>query len=136
MFCLEVFEHLPPRPAAEALAKIEHLLKDHGTFFVGVPNELFLPALVKGLFRMTRRYGAFDARFGNVLRATIGRPPKRRPVNEIAPGLPYHFHHLGFDYRKLRALLTGTFDLARQFGSPTGINPLDLGDLLRTRENC
>ena len=109
----------------DALAKIQHLLKDGGTFFVGVPNELFVPALVKGLFRVTRRYGAFDARFGNVFRAAIGRPPQRRPVKEIASGLPYHFHHLGFDHRKLRVLLSGTFDLVRQFGSPTGINLLD-----------
>lgn len=125
VFCLEVFEHLPRRQAADTLKKIKHLLKDGGTFFVGVPNELFVPALVKGLFRMARRYGAFDARFGNVLRAAIGRPPERRPVKEIASGLPYHFHHLGFDHRRLRTLLSDNLDLVRQFGSPTSVNLFD-----------
>jgi hypothetical protein len=93
---------------------------------VGVPNELFFPALIKGLFRMTRRYGSFDARPGNVLRAVLGRPPKRRPVREITPGLPYHFHHTGFDHRKLRIKLSKTFEIARQFASPVG------GELLGT----
>jgi hypothetical protein len=93
---------------------------------VGVPNELFIPALIKGLFRMTRRYGSFDARPGNVLRAVLGRPPKRRPVREITPGLPYHFHHMGFDHRKLRIKLSKTFEIARQFASPVG------GELLGT----
>ena len=67
---------------------------------------------------MTRRYGAHDARFGNVLRAAIGRPPAGRPVRRISRGLPYHFHHLGFDHRKLRVLIRGTFDPVREFGSP------------------
>jgi hypothetical protein len=91
-----------------------------------VPNELFLPALVKGLFRMTRRYGAFDARPANVLQATIGRPPGRRPVREITAGLPYHFHHTGFDHRELRRTLSETFEVERQFASPAG------GELLGT----
>lgn len=67
---------------------------------------------------MTRRYGAHDARFGNVLRAAIGRPPAGRPVRRISRGLPYHFHHLGFDHRKLRVLIRETFDPVREFGSP------------------
>jgi SAM-dependent methyltransferase len=119
VFCLEVFEHLPPRQTARVVRRVRRLLRDGGTFVVGVPNELFLAALFKGLFRMTRRrYGAFDARPANVLRAVIGRPPEHRPVRRIAAGLPYHFHHTGFDHRELRALLSKTFEVARQFGSP------------------
>jgi len=126
VFCLEVFEHLPPRQTRRTVRRIDRHLKDGGTLVVGVPNELFLPALVKGLFRMTGRYGAFDARPGNVLRAAVGRPPKRRPVREITPGLPYHFHHTGFDYRELRRTLSETFEVERQFASPLG------GELLGT----
>jgi SAM-dependent methyltransferase len=118
VFCLEVFEHLPPRQTARVVRRVRRLLRDGGTFVVGVPNELFLSALFKGLFRMTRRYGAFDERTGNVLRAAIGRPPEHRPVKRIAAGLPYHFHHTGFDHRELRALLSDTFEVVRQFGSP------------------
>ena len=126
VFCLEVFEHLPRRETARAIKAIRRLLGREGAAVVGVPNELFLPALVKGLFRMTRRYGAFDARPGNVLRAAVGRPPERRPVREITPGLPYHFHHTGFDHRALRRTLSETFEVERQFASPIG------GELLGT----
>ena len=120
LFCLEVFEHLPPRQTTRTIREINRLLAGRGIAVVGVPNELFLPALYKGLFRMRSRYGAYDARFGNIFRAAIGRPPDRRPVREIAPGLPYHFHHVGFDYRKLRLKLSETFEVVRQFGSPIG----------------
>jgi PPOX class probable F420-dependent enzyme len=120
VFCLEVFEHLPRRETVHTIREINRLLGREGTLVVGVPNELFIPALIKGLFRMTRRYGSFDARPVNVLRAALGRPPKRRPVREITPGLPYHFHHTGFDHRKLRIKLSETFELARQFASPVG----------------
>ncbi len=118
VFCLEVFEHLPPRETAKTIKIVDRLLAEGGVFVVGVPNELFFPALAKGMFRMTRRYGAHDARFGNVLRAAAGRPPAERPTRRISRGLPYHFHHLGFDHRKLRELLHETFDPVREFGSP------------------
>jgi SAM-dependent methyltransferase len=120
VFCLEVFEHLPRRETIRAIKAIKRLLANRAVAVVGVPNELFLPALLKGLFRMTRRYGEFDARPGNVFRAAVGKPPKRRPVKEAAPGLPYHFPHLGFDHRKLRLTLSDTFDVVSQFGSPIG----------------
>ena len=126
VFCLEVFEHLPRRETAQAIRAMRGLLARGGTAVVGVPNELFLPALVKGLFRMTQRYGEFDARPSNVLRAAAGRPPKKRPKREIAPGLPYHFHHMGFDHCGLRAKLSETFEVERQFASPGG------GELLGT----
>ncbi len=118
VFCLEVFEHLPRRQTAGTLRTVDRLLKENGIFVVGVPNELFGPALVKGLFRMVRRYGTYDARIGNVLRAAVGRPPAKRPVRMISEGLPYHFHHLGFDHRRLRTQLSETFELVREFGSP------------------
>ena len=126
VFCLEVFEHLPRRETVRAIRAINRHLARGGTAVVGVPNELFLPALIKGLFRMTRRYGAFDARPGNVLRAAVGRPPGKRPVREITAGLPYHFHHTGFDHRELRRTLSETFEVERQFASPVG------GELLGT----
>jgi SAM-dependent methyltransferase len=118
VFCLEVFEHLPRRQTARTIKTVDRLLKENGVFVVGVPNELFVPALIKGSFRMKRRYGTFDARPRNVLRAAIGRPPERRPVRMISRGLPYHFHHLGFDHRRLHTQLSEVFDLVQEFGSP------------------
>ena len=88
-----------------------------------MPNELFVPALAKGIFRMTRRYGAFDARPSNVLKAALGRPPKTRPVRRIARGLPYHMAHTGFDHRKLQERLSEAFDPVRSFGSPIDAAP-------------
>lgn len=118
VFCLEVFEHLPARETGDAIAQIDRLLKVGGVALIGVPHELFLPALLKGLFRMCRRYGGFDTRPGNILASALGRPPLQRPVGEISPGLPFHFHHLGFDYRSLRKLLQDRFRLEKMWFSP------------------
>src|SRR5262245_37027429 len=43
VFCLEVFEHLPPRETSAAIGDIHRLLKPEGTAVVGVPHELHLP---------------------------------------------------------------------------------------------
>jgi SAM-dependent methyltransferase len=78
VFCLEVFEHLPEGEMVKAIAEIHRLLKADGVAVIGVPHEVFLPAMIKGLFRMSRRYGDFDARRpGNVLAALCGRPPRQ-----------------------------------------------------------
>jgi SAM-dependent methyltransferase len=118
VFCLEVFEHLPEAPTCAAAAEIHRLLKPGGLAVVGVPNELYAPALLKGLFRMGRRFGEFDAQPGNVVSAALGRPPADRPVVEIAPGLPYHPHHLGFDHRRLERALRERFVLVERWFSP------------------
>jgi SAM-dependent methyltransferase len=118
VFCLEVFEHLPARQSDEAIASIDRMLKPGGIAVIGVPHEIHLPALLKGLFRMCRRYGDFDARMGNIWAAARGRPPASRPVAEISPGVPFHFHHLGFDYRMLEAMLRRRFQLVERWFSP------------------
>ncbi len=118
VLCMEVFEHLPPEQTEESLSTLHGLLRPGGIAVIGVPLEIYLPALLKGAFRMTRRWGEFDARPLNVLRAAIGRPPQDRPLSEIAPGLPYHFHHLGFDHRRLRRQIEARFTLQRVAGSP------------------
>lgn len=118
VFCLEVFEHLPDKETAVALGEIHRLLKPGGIAVIGVPQELFLPALLKGLFRAYRRHGAFDANRENVLAATLGRPPLQRPTVEISPGFLYHLHHLGFDYRVLERTLQQRLELRKRWFSP------------------
>jgi SAM-dependent methyltransferase len=118
VFCLEVFEHLPEGQLGPTLERLSGLVVPGGVCVVGVPNEIFFPALVKGAFRMARRYGEFDARLGNALWASVGRPPRERPLGEIGPGLPYHFHHLGFDDRRLTPRLREHFAIIDRFGSP------------------
>lgn len=118
VFCLEVFEHLPPEQTEQALAQIQRLLKPTGVAVIGVPHELFVPALIKGAFRMSRRFGAFDARPRNILAAFRGKPPTERPTTEIAPGQAYHSHHLGFDYRRLESQFRPYFRREARWFSP------------------
>jgi SAM-dependent methyltransferase len=121
VFCLEVFEHLPPAETDAALAEMHRLVKPDGFVVIGVPHELFLPALLKGLFRMTRRYGAFDASPKTVLAAVVGRPPSERPKMEISAGFAYFGAHLGFDYRDLERKLHERFRVIRRWFSPIPI---------------
>ncbi len=118
VFCLEVFEHLTREATEEALRTIQALLKPGGTAVVGVPVEIGFPALYKGVFRMTRRYGEYDASIGNVLLAFLGSPPRDRPLSEIAPGFGYHFQHLGFDYRRFKEAIPRYLNTIRMAASP------------------
>lgn len=126
IFCCEVFEHLPEAQTQAALAEIARILMPGGRVVIGVPVEIGPPALLKGLFRMVRRPGAFDARPGHVLGAAMGKPPRARPEEEIAPGLPYFPHHMGFDYRALYGAIAARFGLEAIAGSPYPRLPLAL----------
>ena len=118
VFCLEVFEHLPDKETEQALAEIQRLVKPDGLVVIGVPIEIYFPALVKGIFRMSRRYGDFDATLGNVFSAMIGQPPLQRPTTEIAVGFNYHFQHLGFDFRYLQRQIAKSFLIKKKWYSP------------------
>ena len=124
VFCTEVFEHLPPEATAAALAEIDRALAPGGRLVVGVPMEVWAPALAKGLFRMARRPDAFDGRLPEILAAARGRAPRPRPEVEISPGRAYFPHHLGFDHRQLVAAMRECFDVERVWGSPAAAAPL------------
>jgi len=109
VFSLEVFEHLPLKETNSALQTIHELLKSNGQLIIGVPVEIGIPALYKGAFRMSRRYGAFDANVKNVFMSLIGKPPVDRPTREITPSFNYHFEHVGFDHRRLIETLKDYF---------------------------
>ncbi|HFE64828.1 MAG TPA: class I SAM-dependent methyltransferase [Caldithrix sp.] len=123
IFCLEVFEHLPPEQIQAALKEINRLAKPTGKIIIGVPNEIFLAALLKGLFRMTRRFGEVDARPGNILRAFFGKPPGERPVVSF-DHLPYIIRHMGFDHRRFGKLLNDSLVITKTYGSPFPALPL------------
>lgn len=118
VFCLEVFEHLPPRETYEAIQKILRILKPEGKIIIGVPVEIGFPALYKGVFRMLRRYGKFDANIQNVIASFFLSPPKQRPVDEITPGFQFHHEHMGFDWRHLRKELGKYVDIRKISASP------------------
>tara|TARA_B110000503_G_scaffold82359_1_gene125676 strand:- start:2097 stop:2828 length:732 start_codon:yes stop_codon:yes gene_type:complete len=122
VYCLEVFEHLPKKEMDQALLDIARVLKPAGMLIVGVPNELYLAALYKGIFRMFRRYGEYDASPYNIWKSVLGSPPTSRPIGEISKGVSYHFHHLGFDFRCFAAKLKGTFNV-RTVCSPFRLLP-------------
>ena len=118
IFSLEVFEHLPVKERNSALQTISSLMTQEGNLVIGVPVEIGIPALYKGVFRMMRRYGAFDANIKNVLMSFIGIPPTNRPIGEIAPGFNYHFEHLGFDWRRFSETLKEYFTQPKITFSP------------------
>ncbi|MGW8256516.1 MAG: methyltransferase [Thermoguttaceae bacterium] len=118
VFCLEVFEHLPPKETAEALRQIYDLLTSTGTIIIGVPVEVAVPAIYKGFFRMLCRYGAFDANIKNMLLSFVLRPPVNRPISEIAPGFGFHYAHMGFDYRRFKEILSVYFTVSKMSASP------------------
>jgi hypothetical protein len=128
LFCLEVFEHIPLSMRSTSLGQVDALLSQDAEVVFGVPVEVGLPALYKGVFRMTRRYGAFDARPKNVLLAALGMPPKERPVGILPPDVQVHNEHMGFDHRVFRKALAEQFALVKASASPfpvlgTSVNP-------------
>lgn len=128
LFCLEVFEHIPLSMRARSLGEVDALLKADAEVVFGVPVEVGLPALYKGMFRMSRRYGAFDARPKNVLLAALGLPPKDRPVGLLPPDVQVHNEHMGFDHRVFRSAIAEKFALVTASASPfpvlgTVLNP-------------
>ncbi len=119
IFSLEVFEHLPEKESSAALNTIKKSLHKNGILIIGVPNEIFLAACYKGLFRMCRRYGDYDAKPINILKSCFGFPPKDRPTQLLDSTINYHSHHLGFDYRTLHNTLCENFHSVKLCLSPS-----------------
>jgi SAM-dependent methyltransferase len=118
IFCLEVLEHLPLAELNQALINLARFSEENTVLVIGVPNEIYISALIKGLFRMSRRYGEVDAVPPNIIKAMLGYPPVSRPVGEISPDIPYVFRHMGFDYRKFIKKLQRYFKVVEFYGSP------------------
>ncbi len=118
IFCLEVLEHLSIQEIEKVLRHIYELSHSKTFIVIGIPNEIYLSALIKGIFRMTRRFGDVDAIPSNILKATIGKPPLDRPIGNISKGLPYIFRHMGFDHRKIKTILKKRFHIHHFYGSP------------------
>ncbi len=128
LYCLEVLEHLPLAETIAALDEFDRILRPGGTAVIGVPVEIWIPALYRGLFRMTRRWGQPDSTPLNIIRATLGFPPKDREMIPIATGIPYYHLHIGFDHRRLRRLLETRFRTMSATTSPF----MALGTLLNS----
>jgi SAM-dependent methyltransferase len=132
VLCCEVFEHLPREPMLEALATLRRLLAPGGLLVLGVPNEVHAVGLAKGLFRMLRRRGAYDARWDTVLPAALGRPRADRPVLDL-DGLPFIYPHTGFDFRSFAETVRGAgFAREAAYGSPFHLLPLALNSEVYT----
>ncbi len=125
-FCCEVFEHLPAQQTNALIASIARVVAPGGVAVIGVPNEIHLMGLLKGLFRMARRYGEHDAVPRRVLAAALGRPEEDRWERAL-DGEPYIFEHVGFDHRRLRAALEEHLVVTEVYASPFPFLPLALG---------
>jgi SAM-dependent methyltransferase len=124
VLCCEVFEHLPAAQTEAALKTLGTLLAPDGLLVLGVPNEIHAVGLAKGLFRMLRRRGAYDARLDTILPAARGKPRTDRPVLDL-DGLPFIYPHTGFDHRRLvEQVAAAGFVLVASYGSPFHRLPL------------
>ena len=121
LFCLEVFEHLPENTTIRTFEEIGNIVNERATIVIGVPVEIGIPAIYKGLFRMKRRLGAYDANVKNVFLSAIGLPPKNRPLSEIGPDLLVHSEHTGFDHREFCKKISQKFLLQKKSSSPLPI---------------
>ena len=121
IFCLEVFEHLPPLETQEVFNTFLKILKPNGLIIIGIPVEVGIPALYKGLFRMFRRYGSYYANIKNIIKSFIGKPPIDRPIIEIAPRFNYYSPHMGFNYRNFEKQCNSHFKIIKKSASPFNI---------------
>ena len=121
IFCLEVFEHLPSLEMNEVWDCFLKILKPNGIIIIGIPIEIGIPALYKGIFRILRRYGVYDANVKNILTSFLGRPPKTRPITEISPGFNWYSPHMGFDYRDFKRKCKLNFNIIKTSASPFNI---------------
>ena len=125
IFCLEVFEHLDDDSIRKVLLQLKEKLS--GILVIGVPNELYLWAMIRGCFRMYRSYGDFDATPMNVFKSVIGRVPVERPTTTLSTEngrMPFISSHMGFDYRVLKELIGATLSIETILGSPFPTSPL------------
>jgi hypothetical protein len=123
IFCMEVFEHMVEEQYSVLFEQFLNLMDKNSLLVMSIPVEIYLPALAKGVFRMFRRYGSFDAKLKNVLKCTFGKPPAIRPRGEIENGLPYYYDHLGFDYRVFEGKLKKYFKITGSYGGPLTFLP-------------
>ncbi|MBN1298085.1 MAG: methyltransferase domain-containing protein, partial [Actinobacteria bacterium] len=126
IFCMEVFEHMVIDQYPVIFNDFLKLMDRDSLLVLSIPVEIYLPALIKGIFRMTRRYGRYDANIKNIFKCTFGKPPQNRPREEIENSLPYHYDHLGFDYRAFEKELKKHFSIICSYGGPFTLLPAAL----------
>lgn len=111
--CLEVLEHLPPQPLAEALRTLRRLVRPNGCVVVSVPLEVGPASLAKNLARWALRQPHPGTTWRTMLRAALGLPVRRDASGH------YIYSHLGFDHRPLpRMFQQAGLRLVRQCYSP------------------
>lgn len=123
IFCLEVMEHLPSEQMDKALKQIWEASTEKTKIIFGVPNELYLAAFLKGVFRMTRRFGDVDAIPSNIFKASLGFSSKSRPEALFSDNLPYIYRHMGFNYKNFFNTLSFRFHKLETYGSPFPLLP-------------
>lgn len=124
IYCMEVLEHVVD-PAA-MLGAFKRLLAPGGTLVISVPIETGIPVVVKQIVRRIagwRGVGHYPGTTGytlfEMLRSVFAGSTQHitRPVITREDGSTFH-DHKGFNWRRLRRLITAEFDLVRESTSP------------------
>jgi SAM-dependent methyltransferase len=124
IYCMEVLEHVvDPAPL---LATFNRLLAPGGTLVISVPIETGIPVVVKQIVRRIagwRGVGHYPGTTGyspmELARSVFARSTQHitRPVISGEDG-SQSYDHKGFNWRVLRSLVRGEFDLVRESTSP------------------
>jgi len=109
--CLEVLEHLQSENVQRTLVILEELLEPGGVLVVSVPVEVGPSILFKYIASQIQKGSNRNLSISELLRASLYRSVPRDTTSSF-------ISHKGFDYRKLRALLTQRFRLERELFSP------------------
>lgn len=109
--CLEVLEHLQPETIRQTLGTLEKLLASDGILVISVPVEIGPTAVFKYLAEMILRRSNRHSSISEVIKAAFYRKLERDTNSSFIP-------HKGFDYRKLRAEISGRFRIERELFSP------------------
>ncbi len=125
--CLEVLEHMPLPERETFYAFCRRHLRPTGVCLVEVPVEIGVSILIKEFGRVflkgrTALYTPIE-----LIRATLGLV--RKDPERYAPGSTTTWvqDHKGFDYRRLREEMEGTFVVREVVRSPLGFLPPFLG---------
>ncbi len=127
--CMEVLEHVVgPEALVEKLAR---LVAPGGRLIVSVPVETGLPLLVKQAARRVAGWrgigdypGTEGYTFGEMLRGVLAgrRQHIARRVHKPDDGAAFH-DHKGFNWMRLRDVLSERFNVERTLGSPVAWLP-------------
>lgn len=127
--CMEVLEHVVEPEAL--VGRLARLVAPGGRLVVSVPVETGLPLVAKQAWRRVAGWrgigdyqGTDPYAFGEMLKSVLAgrRQHIARTVHRAGDGAEFH-DHKGFNWMRLRDVLSERFDVERTLGSPVAWLP-------------